>query len=317
MSKTSWNLVCPGQGSQYPGMSRVLVENFPWTKDFFEEAGDAIKVNLLKLCHEGPEETLTLTHNAQPAILTTSFAWFHVFKKELDFKPRAAAGHSLGEYSALLSAGAMTLTEAAKLVRTRGELMQSAVPAGKGKMAAVLGLEDEKIKELCRESSSPDSLVAPVNFNSPGQVVIAGHAAAVDRAEILAKDPKYKARKVIPLKVSAPFHSPLMHPVVEKFKAPLNAVAWKPLQFPIAFNVSAELQKEVDVVSLLSQQIDHAVLWTDCTRTLAKDSPSLFVETGPGKVLTGLIKRIVDGAKCFSVDSMEEFRAFEKAYKEI
>jgi [acyl-carrier-protein] S-malonyltransferase len=167
----------PGQGSQSVGMIKVLRDEFPYTREIFEEANDALREDLAKLCLEGPEASLQLTHNAQPALLMTSYAWFRVLKRTLDFRPAAGAGHSLGEYSALCAAGAMTLTEAVKLVRKRGELMQTAVPQGKGKMAAVIGLDDDKVKELCAKATEgPHSLVVPANFNAPSQVVIAGHA---------------------------------------------------------------------------------------------------------------------------------------------
>jgi [acyl-carrier-protein] S-malonyltransferase len=311
--------VFPGQGSQFAGMSKVLRDAFPWTKDIYEEASDALNENLLKLCDEGPEDTLQLTKNAQPAILVTSYAWWQVLRRELDLRATAAAGHSLGEYTALLSQGAMTLPEAVRLVRKRGELMQDAVPAGKGKMAALLGLDDTKVEELCQKASQGEhSIVVPANFNAPGQVVIAGHAEAVDRAQALTTtDPNLKARKFIPLKVSAPFHSPLMTPVAETFDPYLKSVVWKPWAAPVAFNVDGKLRAEGDVAQLLKEQLDHPVRWTTCAASLAGDSKTVFVETGPGKVLTGLIKRIVTGATLVSVDSVEELRGLERMMKEV
>lgn len=309
----------PGQGSQYPGMSKDLLQEFSFTRQLFEEASDALHTNLTKLCLDGPSDELQLTHNAQPCILTTSYAWFQVLRRNLDFKPKAAGGHSLGEYSALLAAGAMTLTEAVTLVRKRGELMQSAVPAGKGKMAAVLGLDDDKVRQLCNEASEGEnSIVVPANFNAPSQVVIAGHAGAVDRAAALANggNPELKARKVIPLNVSAPFHCPLMKPVAEKFVPFLQAVPWKPRTFPVVANLDAQLRQEGDLVALLKDQIDHSVRWTECVQTLSASGCDWFVEMGPGKVLTGLVKRIADGATLSSLDSAADFQALEKLYKE-
>lgn len=317
MEQSSFASVFPGQGSQYVGMAKTLKEHFPWTKTIYEEASDSIQTNVLKLCEEGPEDTLQLTFNAQPCLLTTSFAWSEVCRRELDFRPHFAAGHSLGEYTALLSAGALTLTEAVRLVRTRGELMQSAVPQGKGKMAAVLGLDDDKVGELCRRASSGEhSLVVPANYNAPSQVVIAGHAGAVDKAAELANSAEFKARKVIPLKVSAPFHSPLMKPVVEKFAPFLSAVKWKDLRCSIAFNVDAMVKKSADCVELLSAQLDHPVLWTACGKALFDSGAKTFVEMGPSKVLTGLLKRIVPEAQLFSLDSIEELKKFEHALKD-
>lgn len=315
------SVVFPGQASQYVGMSKVLVEQFPWTQELYEEASDAIKENVLKLCADGPEDALQLTKNQQPCILTTSYAWFQVLKKNLDFSPFAGGGHSLGEYSALLASGAMTLSEAVKLVRTRGELMQTAVPQGKGKMAAVLGLSDEKVKELCQKATQnkDTSFVVPANFNAPSQVVVAGHAEAVDRAQAIATDPnagELKARKFIPLNVSAPFHSPLMKPVAEQFTSHLQAVKWQKRNFPIVHNVDAQIRTEGDLIPLLTQQLDHPVLWTSCVTSLAQHGTTTFVEMGPNKVLTGLIKRIADNVRLFSMDSIDDLKKFETYLKE-
>ncbi len=319
--KHTISVVFPGQASQYVGMSKVLVEEFPWTHQIYEEASDAIKENVLKLCSEGPEESLQLTKNQQPSILTTSYAWFQVLKKTLDFFPFAGGGHSLGEYSALLASGALTLTEAVKLVRTRGELMQNAVPQGKGKMAAVLGLSDDKVIALCQKATQNNnsSLVVPANFNAPSQVVIAGHAEAVDRAQTIANDPnsgELKARKFVPLNVSAPFHSPLMKPVAQNFTSHLQSVKWQSRQFPIVHNVDAQIRKEGDLIPLLTQQLDHPVLWTSCVSALVNNGTTAFVEMGPNKVLTGLIKRIADNVKLFSMDSIEDLKKFETYLKE-
>jgi [acyl-carrier-protein] S-malonyltransferase len=302
-------------------MSKTLVEQFPWTQEIYEEASDAIKENIFKLCAEGPEDTLQLTKNQQPCILTTSYAWYEVLKKILDFSPFAGGGHSLGEYSALLASGAMTLTEAVRLVRTRGELMQNAVPQGKGKMAAILGLSDDKVKELCQRATQNNdtSFVVPANFNAPSQVVIAGHAEAVDRAQAIASDPNsgdLKARKFVPLNVSAPFHSPLMKPVAQQFTTHLQAVKWQTRNFPIVHNVDAQIRTQGDLIPLLTQQLDHPVLWTSCVASLAQYGTTTFVEMGPSKVLTGLIKRIADNAKLFSMDSLEDLKKFETHLKE-
>ncbi len=308
----------PGQGSQYAGMVRELFNEFSWTRELFEEASDAISVDLSKLCLDGPDDELQLTANAQPAILTTSFAWYQVLARNLDFRPSAAAGHSLGEYSALVAAGALTLPEGVRLVRTRGTLMQSAVPKGVGKMAALLGLSDEQTRELCkRATESESSLVVPANFNSPGQVVIAGHTEAVERAELLATTvPELKARKVIALKVSAPFHCPLMKPVAEKFVASLESIQWKPLSFPVVHNLDAKAHEHANLVPLLRDQIDHPVLWTQCQAELEKMGNTLYVEMGPGKVLTGLGKRIVSKGAFLSVESSKDVAAAETLFRE-
>jgi [acyl-carrier-protein] S-malonyltransferase len=310
--------IFPGQGSQYVGMSKEIRENFPWIRKIYEEASDAIRVDILKLCEQGPDSTLQLTANAQPSILVTSYCWSQIAFRELGFTPRAAAGHSLGEYSALLSANAFTLFDAVRLVRRRGELMQTAVPEGKGKMAAVLGLSDEAVKKLCEMATAGDSLVVPANFNAPSQVVIAGHSEAVDRAAELAagKIPELKARKIIPLKVSAPFHCPLMKEVAELFEKDLTNVHWAALAFPVVFNVDAKLRSFADLVPLLKMQIDHPVLWSACVQTLTENGHTQLVEFGPGKVLTGLVKRIAPENKTYSVESLDDLKTFAKIVKE-
>lgn len=311
-------LTFPGQGSQYPGMAKIPAQNFPYTKAVYEEASEAIKTDLLKLCEESPE-TLQLTRNAQPCILVTSHAWTTVLRKELNLKIEAACGHSLGEYTALLASGGLSLTEATRLVRMRGELMQSAVPVGRGKMVAVLGLDDEKVRDLCESASEGEnSLVVPANYNAPNQVVIAGHTTAVDRAKAIATsgNPELKAGKVIELSVSAPFHCPLMKPVAEKFYPYLRATLWQDLLFPIVFNVDAGLRSEADFSELLRDQLVQPVLWTSVVRTLHQHGCTYFVEPGPGRVLTGLVRRILDDGKYFSVDSTEGLKGLEKALRE-
>lgn len=312
-------LTFPGQGSQYPGMAKVPTQNFPYTKAVYEEASEAIKADLLKLCEES-SETLQLTRNAQPAILVTSYAWTVVLRQELDLKVEAAGGHSLGEYTALLSSGGLSLTDATKLVRMRGELMQSAVPVGRGKMVAVLGLDDESVDNLCElASEGENSLVVPANYNAPNQVVIAGHTTAVDRAKAIATSgtpPELKAGKVIELSVSAPFHCPLMKPVAEKFYPYLRAIAWRECLFPIVFNVDARPRSKADFSELLRDQLVHPVLWTSVVRTLHQHGCAYFVEPGPGRVLTGLVHRILDDGKYFSVDSTEGLKKLEKALRE-
>lgn len=311
----------PGQGSQTVGMAKPLIDNFTFTKAFYEEASDAIGENLLKWCLEGPAETLELTMNQQPSILTTSYAWFQVLKRQFDFTPAMTAGHSLGEYTALLASGAMTLTEAVKLVRKRGELMQTAVPAGKGAMAALLGLDAEQAFTLCKAATeSPEhSVVVPANLNAPGQIVISGHAGAVTKACELASNGTLegiKARKAIPLKVSAPFHSPLMKPAADNFKPFLAATAWKGRTYPVCHNVDAKLRQDGDLVTLLTDQIHQPVRWIECVQTLSGAGATAFVEMGPGRVLSGLGKRIQADAKWMNVESADDVKAFEAYFKE-
>jgi len=311
--------VFPGQGAQYPGMAKSLLEHFPWTKQIFEEASDAIKFDLHRLCVEGDAESLQLTHNAQPSILVTSYSWFEVLRRELDFHPQSGGGHSLGEYTALVAARALDLPTAVRLVRKRGELMQTAVPQGKGKMCAVIGMTDENVEALCGKASQGDtSLVVPANYNAPMQVVIAGHTGAVERAETIAKSDTgaLKARKMIPLNVSAPFHCPLMRPVAQEFGPYLRAASWSNARFPVVSNVDAKLRSEGDFAGLLTEQIDHPVRWTQCVQSLGGDDAVHFVEMGPSKVLTGLIKRILDEATTSSIDSKEEFQGLEGLLKD-
>lgn len=318
MAEHQFVALFPGQGAQEAGMSRLLLEQFPFTKAFFEEASDATSLNLTKLTLEGPEDQLRLTAIGQPAILVTSYAWFEVLRRELDFRPWAGAGHSLGEYSAMLAAGTVDLTTAARLVNRRGTLMQEAVPVGKGAMAAIIGLEDAKVRELCEKATKGDNLVVPANFNSPGQVVIAGHREAVDRAQALCGDSEsgFKARKFMPLKVSAPFHSPLMSPVAQKFYEDLQGAGWQDPAFPIVSNVDTTMRQTGDWAALLRDQIDHPVNWTETAELLLKEGASAFVEMGPGKVLTGLVKRVDRSANLFNCESMEGFKKFETAYRE-
>lgn len=318
---SSFAALFPGQGSQYPGMSKVLREQFSWVSVFFEEASDLIKTDLLKLCEDGPSEELQLTKNAQPAILVTSFSWFQVLKKNLGFRPAAGAGHSLGEYSALTSGEALSLADAVKLVRKRGELMQEAVPKGVGKMTAVIGLADSVIQDICKEASSgTSSLVVPANFNAPSQVVIAGHATAVDRFSVLASDPsrpEWKARKLIPLNVSAPFHCPLMTPTAVTFFSHLEQVQWQDPRFPIVSNLDSKLRSSGNLTTVLRDQIDHPVQWTSCIDTLNRNGIKQYIELGPSRVLTGLVKRIVAGAITHTIDSLEDFKKLESVLKEL
>ncbi len=311
----------PGQGSQSVGMAKVLLDNFSFTKAVYEEASDALGENLTKWCLEGPAETLELTMNQQPAILTTSYAWFQVMRRQFDFKPTMAAGHSLGEYTALCAAGAMTLTEAVKLVRKRGELMQTAVPQGKGAMAALLGLDAAQAMKLCEEASEDATfaVVVPANLNAPGQIVISGHAASVAKACEMATSGALegiKARKAIPLKVSAPFHSPLMKPAADNFQPYLAATAWKARQFPICHNVDAKLRTEGDLTPLLTEQIYAPVRWIECMQTVSAQGATSFIEMGPGKVLSGMGKRILEGATWKNVESADDVKALELYFKE-
>jgi [acyl-carrier-protein] S-malonyltransferase len=271
-------------------MGKELADAFPAAAEVFLGADRALGDPISKLCFEGPEAELTLTRNTQPAIVTTSLAALAALRSAVSLPaPASAAGHSLGEYSALVAAGALEPGDAVRLVRLRGEAMQEAVPAGAGAMAAIMGLSPEKLAEIC-EAAREGEVVSPANFNAPGQIVIAGHAAAVARAQKLAADAGGKA---IPLKVSAPFHCALMAPAAKKLAEALEKVTIAPLAFPVVANVDARPNRDQGrVKDLLVQQVDHPVRWEETVRAMASDGVTHILEIGPGKVLAGLVKRI-------------------------
>lgn len=293
--------VFPGQGSQYAGMGKDLAANFAVARQVFEEANDALGFDIARLCFEGPEEELKLTANTQPAILTVSVAALRAVESEFGIAPACAAGHSLGEYSALVCAGALAFQDAVRTVRQRGIFMQEAVPVGVGAMAAVMGLEGAALEEVCREASQGE-IVSPANFNSPGQVVIAGHAGAVERASALARTKG--AKRALPLPVSAPFHCALMAPAGERLAEVLDTVTVHPMRVPVVSNVeAAPNQESARVKELLVSQVSAPVRWDESVLAMAQMGVSRFIEIGPGKVLGGLIKRI---AKDSIVQSVED-----------
>jgi [acyl-carrier-protein] S-malonyltransferase len=293
--------IFPGQGSQYPGMGRELAEKFPGARRAFEEADQALGFSISKLCFEGPTEDLQLTANTQPAILATSVAAAEVLREKgiaADF----VAGHSLGEYSALVVAGSLSLGEAVRLVRKRGQYMQEAVPVGQGAMAALLGLDALAVEEICHEAGQGE-VVSPANFNSPGQVVIAGHAGAVARAVQLAK--ARGAKRAVMLNVSAPFHCALMKPAQEKLERALDRVEISDPQIPLANNVDAELARSAaQVRDGLIRQVTAPVRWDQAMRVLRAENVAWFIEVGPGKVLSGLLRQIDLQAECLRVEDV-------------
>jgi [acyl-carrier-protein] S-malonyltransferase len=272
-------------------MGKALFEASKAAREVFERADDALEAPLSRLCFEGPEAELTLTANAQPAILTASMAALAALREawpELP-PPAFAAGHSLGEYSALVAAGALALEDAVRLVRLRGRAMQAAVPEGEGGMAAIMGGDEPSVLALCDDARGTDVL-APANFNAPGQIVVAGHKAAVQRAAELAASRKMKA---IVLNVSAPFHSALMKPAADAVQAALTGITVSPPAFPVVSNVDARANSDASrIPGLLVRQIDGAVLWDASVRVLAEAGISHALEIGPGKVLAGLVRKI-------------------------
>ncbi len=282
--------VFPGQGSQYSGMGKDLVDNFNVAKLIFEEANDTLGFDITNLCFSGSEEDLKLTANTQPAILTTSIAALQVLQAETDLTPTYVAGHSLGEYSALVAAGALTFAAAVKTVRQRGIFMQEAVPVGVGSMAAIMGIDGEDLIKLCDDAASGE-VVAPANFNSPGQIVIAGHTTAVERAIVLAKE--RGAKRALLLPVSAPFHSSLMAPAAQKLQLELEGVVVAAQSCPVVSNVEAQpCQDESKVKNLLIEQVCAPVRWDESILKMKELGVSRYIEVGPGRVLSSLIKRI-------------------------
>jgi [acyl-carrier-protein] S-malonyltransferase len=290
----------PGQGSQYAGMGQALAQQAPEAAAVFAAADQALGEPLSRLCFEGPEAELTLTANTQPAVLTVSIAAARALA-ERGVTPDFVAGHSLGEYSALVAAGGMEFKDAVKVVRRRGELMQEAVPAGEGAMAALLGLEPAVVEAACKEAAQGE-VCSPANFNAPGQIVIAGHTAAVERACALAAA---RGGKAIPLPVSAPFHCSLMAPAQETLQWDLWNTFFSELNLPLVTNVDAELIEGAEEArDALIRQVTAPVQWERSMRELLKRGVTLFVEVGPGRVLSGLLKRVDRSAVCVNVEDM-------------
>jgi [acyl-carrier-protein] S-malonyltransferase len=297
----------PGQGSQEVGMGRALAERSPGAAAVWAEADAALGFPLSRLCFEGPAADLALTANTQPAVLTTSVAAAAALA-ERGVTPALAAGHSLGEYSALVVAGALRFADAVRLVRRRGEFMQEAVPVGTGAMAALMGVELAAVEQLCAEAARGE-VVGVANINSPGQIVIAGHRAAVERAVEAAA--ARGGRKSVLLPVSAPFHCALMKPAADRLVAELERVAVSDPRIPVVRNVDAGVTRTADEVKpFLVQQVASPVRWTDCVERLAREGATGFLEVGPGRVLTGLLKRTLDGARGHAV---EDPASLEKA----
>lgn len=305
MTKDKAAFVFPGQGSQSVGMGRALCEQFSVARDTLAEAEDALDFALGRLCFDGPEEALTLTENTQPAILTISIALLRVVLSETELRPDFVAGHSLGEYSALVCAGALSFRDAVKTVRERGRLMQAAVPVGTGSMAVILGLEMDAVQKLCVDASNGE-VVAPANYNGGGQIVIAGAKDAVARAVALAKE--RGAKRALSIPVSAPFHCQLMAPAAQGLEKVLSAVEVKPLSTGVVTNVEALVNRDPGrVKALLVEQAVKPVRWEESVRKLDDLGCGRAWEIGPGKVLKGMIKRIVPTMVVENIESPADF----------
>ena len=299
-------LVFPGQGSQSVGMGKALCEAVPLLKHVYDEASSVLGYDAAALCFEGPAERLNLTEYTQPALLVSSIAALKALEPA-GLKPIAVAGHSLGEYSALVAAGGVSFREAVSLVQKRGRYMAEAVTPGTGLVAALLGLAPDVVKAVCREASAV-GIVAAANFNSPGQVVIAGEKAAVERAIELAKGKGCK--KAIPLPVSVPVHTPLMQKAADRLAKDLAVAKWSDLAMPLINNAEAKaISRAADIQASLVRQLPSSVLWEDSVQAMARMGVTTFVEVGPGTVLTGLIKRILPDAKLLNVNDPKSLDA--------
>ncbi|MGA2192014.1 MAG: ACP S-malonyltransferase [Nitrospirota bacterium] len=291
--------VFPGQGSQYLGMGKALYNAYPEARAVFDTASGAAGFDIARLCFEGPEDELNRTEFTQPAILTVSLAAAAVLGV-MNVKPDMVSGHSLGELTAVAAAGGLTVAEAASLARRRGRYMQEVTPIGSGLMAAVLGLEPEKIEEAVKMASAT-GVVAAANYNSPGQVVIAGERGAVEKASELCRD--FGAKKVVPLSVSVPSHCPLMAPAAERLRDDLSEIKVKYLDVPLAANASGKfITGAGDVRESLVRQLTSPLLWEDCVKALIGAGAEVIIEVGPGKVLSGLVKRITKAAEIRNVE---------------
>ena len=297
---TKFAMVFPGQGSQAVGMLKDLAENYPVVKSTFDEASQVLGYDLWTLVQAGPAEELNKTWQTQPALLAASVAIYRVWQSINGPQPEFMAGHSLGEYSALVCAGVIDFKDAIKLVELRGKLMQEAVPSGTGAMFAIIGLDNDSIQKAC-EQAAQGQIVAPVNFNSPGQVVIAGNKEAVERAGALCKEAG--AKRALPLAVSVPSHCALMKPAADKLAITLNDITFNTPKFAVINNVDVKVETSAEKIkTALIAQLYSPVRWTESVEEMAKQGVTLLVEMGPGKVLTGLTKRIVDSLSACAVN---------------
>jgi len=307
--------IFPGQGSQYVGMGRELYNNFKVCRETLEEADDTLGFGLTKLCFEGPAEELNRTVNTQPAILAVSMAALRVLQQECGLKPQAVAGHSLGEYAALVAAGSLRYSDAIKVVRQRGQFMQEAAPVGLGGMAAILGLDRQKVIASCREAAAY-GVVEPVNFNCPGQVVIAGQWEPLQKAMELCR--QAGAKRAVELAVSGPFHSSLMRSASERLAEVLAQIEVQDPDIPVIANISADYVRNAsEIRDLLARQVCGAVLWEDSVQRMAEEGISAMIELGPGKVLCGLVKKINKEIRTNNVEDLASLEKVLAEFKEV
>ncbi len=307
MSTTAF--IFPGQGSQYPGMGKDLAETFPVARQIFEEADDALGLKISAICFSGSEDDLKLTANTQPAILTASIAVVRVVEQETGLKADYLAGHSLGEYSALVCSGTLSFADAVRTVRARGTFMQEAVPVGTGTMAAMLSIEKDELEDICREAAQGE-IVSAANFNSPGQIVIAGNVAAVNRAIEIAKGRGFRKSMLLP--VSAPFHCALMKPAADRLSAVLDAIQLSEMKLPVVANATAAPNSDKQQVKpLLVTQVCAPVLWEQSVLNMAAQGVTKFVEIGPGKVLSGLVKRISKEVETANIGDLDGLKSHQ------
>jgi [acyl-carrier-protein] S-malonyltransferase len=305
--------VFPGQGSQKVGMLADIASAYPIVQETFAEASSALDYDMWQLIQQGPQEELNLTEKTQPLLLTASVALWRVWQQRAGALPSLLAGHSLGEFSALVCAGVIDFADAVRLVRARGQFMQAAVPVGEGAMAAVLGLDDDQMVQICRAASAFGGVVEAVNFNAPGQVVIAGTVAAVDKAIELCK--AAGSKRALPLPVSAPFHTSLMRPAGDKLRVAMQDLQFNAPVIPVVHNVNAQPENDPQKIkNILFEQIFSPVNWVGCVQYLAAQGVKTTIECGPGKVLGGLIKRIDKAMSCLGI---EESAEMEKALSAV
>lgn len=307
--------VFPGQGSQYVGMGKKLYEQYKEAREVFDRADSVLGYSISKICFNGPDELLKLTENTQPALLTVSYAVYKVLLSKANIDVSFMTGHSLGEYSALVAAESIKFEDAVRIVHKRGKFMQEAVPVGLGGMIAVIGLNDFEIEEACKEVDPSLGVVAPANYNSFGQVVVSGHMKALEAVASIMKEKG--AKKIVPLAVSAPFHSPLMENAAKNLDEVLQSVDIVMPKVPVISNVTAEpYNSSEEIKSLLVAQVKSPVRWVDCVKYMNEKGVNEFIEVGAGKVLSGLIKRINKEVKTVNIELPEEIELFVKLFNE-